>query len=324
MGWKGTIRSMEAAANRAARNADRRRKHNAKMQIVANAQASVIAFEEYLERITGLHKSAVSQSKFDWISADTRLPKEPINYKRNEEIVRREIDNFKPNFFHRIFGKERKLYKLNDKLNKARAEDTKIFKQLVSKYQEQYKMWEIGKLATSENPQDKSMAYCKILEGSAKFANIEDLGNSISIVLDDGNNFIVTVSVHGEDVVPDEKLSLRQSGTLSTRKMPRGEFYELYQDYVCSCVLRIAIEIFALIPIEKVLINANDKLLNPKTGHLEDQTLLSVLVVRETIDQLNIQKIDPSDAMRNFVHNMQFTRTKGFSPVERLAPDLSN
>jgi hypothetical protein len=65
-------------------------------------------------------------------------------------------------------------------------------------------------------------------------------------------------------------------------------------------------------------------LLNPKTGHLEEQTLVSVLVVRETVEQLNIQNIDPSEAMKNFVHNMQFTRTKGFSPVENLEPDLGN
>lgn len=51
--------------------------------------------------------------------------------------------------------------------------------------------------------------------------------------------------------------------------MTKGTFNEIYQDYVCSCVLRVAREIYAIIPDDLIIITAVDKLLNLKTGHKE-------------------------------------------------------
>jgi len=61
-----------------------------------------------------------------------------------------------------------------------------------------------------------------------------------------------------------------------------------------------------------------ENMLNSQTGYLEDLTVLSVMVPRGTMDSLNMGLIDPSDALRNFNHNMNFSKTKGFAAVERL------
>ena len=103
--------------------------------------------------------------------------------------------------------------------------------------------------------------------------------------------------------------------------MPKGEFNTLYQDYVCSCMLRVAAELFALLPIERALINAKDNLVNLKTGHVEEQTVVSAMVMRKTFETLNLNHIDPSDAMKNFLHNMRFKKTAGFDIVEALTFD---
>ena len=101
--------------------------------------------------------------------------------------------------------------------------------------------------------------------------------------------------------------------------MPKTKFYEIYQDYVCGCVLRIARELFALLPIEMTVITANGKAVNTKTGYLEDQPILSVAIPRETLSGLNFNLLDPSDSMANFVHMMKFMKTKGFQQVETLS-----
>lgn len=69
-----------------------------------------------------------------------------------------------------------------------------------------------------------------------------------------------------------------------------------------------------------MIVTANDKLLNPSTGHVEEMTLFSVAISRKTLDALNLDAIDPSDAMKNFVYNMAFKKTTGFSPVRTLLP----
>jgi hypothetical protein len=100
--------------------------------------------------------------------------------------------------------------------------------------------------------------------------------------------------------------------------MAKGKFNEVYQDYVCSCVLRVANEIFSVIPDSKVVVTAVDELLNSKTGHLEESPILSVCVSMHTLESLNMDAIEPSDSMNNFIHNMSFKKTKGFEAVSSV------
>ena len=121
-------------------------------------------------------------------------------------------------------------------------------------------------------------------------------------------------------IIPTEIKNLLRSGKLSVKPMPQSKFQELYQDYVCGTVIRVARELFALLPIQMTIINATANLLNTKTGHMEDMTILSVAVSGKTLESLNLEAIDSSDSMENFVHKMDFKRGKGFNPTERLNP----
>jgi len=94
--------------------------------------------------------------------------------------------------------------------------------------------------------------------------------------------------------------------------------YEIYQDHICSCALRVAREVSKLFPIETVIITVLDNLLNTQTGFLEKQPILSVAIPKTTINKLNFSQLDPSDAMKNFICNMNFKKTKGFEVVERI------
>ncbi len=100
--------------------------------------------------------------------------------------------------------------------------------------------------------------------------------------------------------------------------MPVSKFNELYQDHICSSVLRIARESFAILPIQKVLVTAYGNLLNTQTGYKEDVPILSVLIPKETLGKLSFNNLDPSDSMNNFVHKMSFKKAQGFNSIEKL------
>jgi homogentisate 1,2-dioxygenase len=106
--------------------------------------------------------------------------------------------------------------------------------------------------------------------------------------------------------------------------MPQGQFFELYQDYICGCVLRVANETFALLPFEKVIVTAVGDVLNTQTGHLEVKPLLSVVIPRSTLGKLDLDAIDPSDSMRNFIYRMDYKRNKGFMVVDRIEASTLN
>ncbi len=85
-------------------------------------------------------------------------------------------------------------------------------------------------------------------------------------------------------------------------------------------MIRVARELFALLPVNAVVITAVGNLLNTSTGHLEEQPSLSVAIPKRTLEGLNLGLVDPSDCLRSFVHREDFKKTKGFLPVERLRP----
>jgi hypothetical protein len=107
------------------------------------------------------------------------------------------------------------------------------------------------------------------------------------------------LAIHGSHVIPSEIKSLLKSGKLSTKAMPVGRFNELHQDYVCSCALRVARELLAILPDDLVIVTALDNVLNSSTGHVEELPILSVAFSRITLNSLNLDAIDPSDAMKN-------------------------
>jgi hypothetical protein len=70
-----------------------------------------------------------------------------------------------------------------------------------------------------------------------------------------------------------------------------------------------------------VFVHAVGEILNPQTGHQEQQPIVSVAIPRATLNKLNFNQIDCSDSMSNFSHRMKFSKTKGFAPVEALKPE---
>jgi hypothetical protein len=78
-------------------------------------------------------------------------------------------------------------------------------------------------------------------------------------------------------------------------------------------------ELFAVLPIERVKVTAIGETLDTGTGELKKTPVVSAILVRQTMDHLNFDRIDCVDALSKFVHNMNFKKTSGFSPVDRAS-----
>jgi hypothetical protein len=128
----------------------------------------------------------------------------------------------------------------------------------------------------------------------------------------------VDVHVRTVEIIPNFVVSQLASGKLSRKNLSVSKFNELYQDLVCGALLRVAREVFAHLPVTQVVSHALVEQLNPATGQIERQVIVSVSMPRATLEKLNFTALDPSDSMRNFSHTMKFTKTGGFQAVERV------
>lgn len=327
MGWKGTVRSIGAAVRAAERDAKRRQrelerqqKQYEKMQELEQAAYEVEVYENHIDIIQSLHKEC--SPPINWRNiAVSEAPEKPTKLNQNEWNAQLNSDNYKPGFLDKIFKKEEKKRKeLSDNVALAIKKDTYEYESALSKWEEELKDWEesVGMARSLLNGVSK--AKIEAIESLDPFSEISNLGSSLIVSVRENNIIEATINVHGEDIVPSEVKSLLNTGRLSVKNMPKGKFNEIYQDYVCSCVLRVANELFSALPDETVVVTAVDELLNTKTGHLEEAPILSACIPRRTLETLNLDTIDPSDSMGNFVHNMSFTKTKGFEIVSRVKP----
>lgn len=80
-----------------------------------------------------------------------------------------------------------------------------------------------------------------------------------------------------------------------------------YQDYVCSVAIRIARDVFALLPVQYVVVHATN----------DGNDILSVCFDKKTFSGLKFNFIDPSETINKFNHNMKFDND-GFGTIDRI------
>lgn len=90
--------------------------------------------------------------------------------------------------------------------------------------------------------------------------------------------------------------------------LPRTEYNELLQDYVCGCAIRVARDLFALLPFRRIIIDAENS----------GDDILSVEFTRDNMEGIDYSNIDASEFVCQFLHRMSFTLQDGFSKIVPL------
>jgi hypothetical protein len=195
------------------------------------------------------------------------------------------------------------------------TEQDEAHKQFLKEKEDFKKVVEIAKGVQNKN----SQSYTYALNFFNPFEDLNEYGSDISFTVN-SNSISVDYFVHSEEVIPNTtKKALRKGIEVKEEQMPTSRFNEIYQDYVCSCVLRISKEVFQLLPvIDNVQVNAKGSVMNTATGNHEEKTIVSAKINRSKLAELNFELLDPSDSMSNFEHRMDFKKTEGFKPVEDL------
>lgn len=259
MGWKGTLRRLEALERKRQRELEKQRKHLEKIRDLNRAEYEVGMFQNRLDILLSIHKEC--SNPLNWKeAASSPEPQKPNQEKHNEEIARTALSKHKPGFMA-MFGDKRKK-ELEAALEAAIKKDEREYQEAITQWEEDHEEWSniqrIAGAVLKNDPQAKLEA----IELLDPFAEISDLGSDLEFTYIDGKHLDITFFVHSKDIVPQEEKSLLKSGKVSVKKMPIGKFNEIYQDYVCSCILRIANEVFALLPEEVVYITAKDDVLD--------------------------------------------------------------
>ena len=325
MSWKGAIRQIERDQQRRVRVAEQEFKQLQKEQVVASAAQAVASYNENLAVIQSVHRYCHIPP--DWAAMQREpaplAPEPSTEHKRTAQAA---LDGYEPGFFDRLFKRGPvKRERLVQAVESAHQRDQQITADGQVEHARRHVEWQERQEFAAQVLAKNEETYSHVLEAFAPFQAVAHPGSSLEFTFT-ADHVEVDMLVNVAEVIPNFVVSQLASGKLSRKALPVSKFNELCQDYVCSCLLRVAREVLAHLPVSQVVVHALAKQLNTATGLVERQVIVSASMPRTTMQTLNFTALDPSDSMQNFNHTMKFTKTLGFQAVERvgLAAPLSS
>lgn len=308
----GGRRRSSASHSRSTASSNARAQQQAYIQQQRDAQYAencemVDDFNELIDQIRSLHDEC--SDPVDWVAIKEKpAPFNNMYMGPFEEEARRTVDNAKPSFLGRFMpaADKKRIQALEEAVVEAREKD-----------QQMYSDWENLRLLAEQVLNGDIDSYFYVVSEMHPFEEILDFGSDFDIGTDIPDLMEVEFHAKTSKVVPNHTLSLTSTGKLSSKAMTKTMHFDIAQDYICSCALRIAREMFALLPIDRVVIHAIDTV-EDSAGIEYDDTVLSVLIYRHQFDGINFDLIDASDTIETFKCNMNFKKTQGLKPVPRI------
>jgi hypothetical protein len=208
-------------------------------------------------------------------------------------------------------------------LEQAKSQDEEAYQLSLTAYARDKAEWEKLRHLSRRILAGEPQAYSEALVDLSPLAEISELGSTLNFTVHDKNLLECVLKVNGVQAIPAEIKTLTSTGKLSVKPMPKARFHELYQDYICSCMLRVAREVFALLPIDALLITASADSTEIRKGRPVEQPVLSALMARSALAGFEFERLDPSDAMESLLHRGDFKasrKTGAFAPIAPLTP----
>lgn len=277
------------------------------LQELERNRLEVEYFEHKLEMIQSIPKEVVKP--IDWVEVES-IP-EPFEMGKTgplEKIAQENAYHYKPNLFAKLFNKdEKKRENLQNQIKLARENDLR-----------DYQSWK-RMINTSQNVLKGNVdSYFDVIHEFAPLEDISGLGSGFEFMIHNSHEMEVNFDVNSDSVVPKEVLSLTKNGDISKEQMPKEQYFQILQDYVFSCTLRIARDMFSLLPLKTICIHALDEQRNTTTGRIEKFIILSVKIDKHSLQSLNFDLLDYSNSIKTFEHHLNFNQTSGFRPVQKV------
>jgi hypothetical protein len=224
MGWKATLRAMEAANRRQQRESQRRlreleqrAKEQAKLSAIEQARLEVETFENHLDGLLSIHKE---QSEIiDWEEFAASLPPPDPQRKSYYELrTKQHLLVLPPNLKENT----------EIQIEQAQTQDERLFQVEVQNYYSQKAKWEKLKDLSRRVLSGEHKAYIEALVEFNPFAEMSDLGSSINFIVHSAKLIECILKINGRQAIPAEVKTLTAGGKVSIKPMPKGRFHEIY------------------------------------------------------------------------------------------------
>ncbi|WP_197076535.1 DUF4236 domain-containing protein [Domibacillus indicus] len=241
-------RNYKSAAHQQRQQLLRQQKEMVKQEELQQAKYEVEMYENQIDVIHSIHKEC--DDFFDWKEiSQSSHPYDHNEIGEHEKEAQQKLEQFTPSFMQKILkSADKEKQKLEDDVTAARDQDSLEYKEL-------QRTIEIARKILSEDVD----TYFQVIEELSPLDDLLEFGSGFEFFIEDPKTLEVEFNVLSKNVIPTHIKSLTKTGKLSVKEMPKTKYFDITQDYVCSCAIRIARDMFAILPFETVVVHALDE-----------------------------------------------------------------
>ncbi|MWV45410.1 hypothetical protein GRF59_17445 [Paenibacillus sp. HJL G12] len=263
-------------------------------------------------------------NQLEWIESIHQICGEPIDWERlaalaspfrrgeigpHERQAEADFADYKPTRMQKLLKQDAAVkQELQDQIVLAKEKD-----------QQEYTEWRRLTDFARDILEGNRTAYLRVLEEIAPLEDLLALGSGLEYNVLNSAAVEVELDVNSGEIIPHESKILNETGELSRSRLSKEDYHELERKYVCGSVIRIGHELFALLPLETVLIHARDTKVNLETGQEEYVTVLSIRFERSAVPEMDLAQEACPQLLAHFEHHIRYDASTGFDPVEKLS-----
>ena len=209
MGWKGTIRSMGAAARRAERAAvrrqkelERQRKQYERMAALEQAEHEAQEYANYIDVLRSIQRDC--GPFWDWRRiAEAPPPPEPFPTRARAAEAEAALEAFRPGLLDRLLGRvERRLEELRAAIPRAAAQDSTEHREALRGHEKRRAEWAESQQLAHAILAGNAEAWLTALEQSGVFDEIDALGSRIVFGIHESGPPEAEIHVNTDEVIP--------------------------------------------------------------------------------------------------------------------------
>jgi hypothetical protein len=314
-GMARTMRAIDREAKRAERQRLAFEKAALKQEMLESAAAAVEDYDRLIAMLTGAHRIALSPK--DWTAiADAAEPSQPEPDDTYVRRARRALEEYQPGWLARTFGGEaRRRAKLESDIEEGKAADAaRLEARIAEAERRRAEIAQAKKLLALDQE-----AIVDVLDAKSQLGQLPFCVEGIDILFTDDNRIIAVVDGLDLEDMPDQSLSLLQSGKASVKALPKSKMLDLHRLNICSSAIRVGLEFLNLLPLSAVEVVMLTDVLDPATGHIDAHPVLYVRIAAQALGSINLHRAEADALVERLGGHFDFHRKDGFRPLN-LAP----
>lgn len=315
---RGMVRTMRAI-DREAKRAQRQRvafERNAQKQ--AFLEASAATASEYDRMIAELVRPhAVSFVRRDWLTAATAAELDPpAPGDTNERAAMSALHSYEPGWFVRTFGFEaRRRAALEQRVAVARAADGEAYSLRVQEVQAHNESVRFAQRLVARDHE----AIGDALDNYSRLGELPFSVEAIDVLFTDDDRIIAMVDGLDLEDMPDQSVTLLQSGKVSVKSLAKGKVLELHKLNICGSAVRVAIEFLKVLPIDAVEVVMHSDILDRAAGHIQNTPVLYLRATPQALASVNLNRADADALIDRLGGHYEWSKRDGFRQLN-LAP----